>query len=161
MTTTTSNSNAEQTRELVITRTFDAPRNLVYKAWTDPAQLAKWFGPNQFTIPVCELDVRPGGAILIHIMSPEGDVYPMKGEFREVEPPERLVFTSAAYASVDGPLLLEDRTTVTLAEDNGKTTLTMHAVVTKATPGAEGALAGMEQGWNETLDKLADHLAKI
>ncbi|MGI8964161.1 MAG: SRPBCC domain-containing protein, partial [Thermomicrobiales bacterium] len=68
MTTTTSNSNAEQTRELVITRTFDAPRNLVYKAWTDPAQLAKWFGPNQFTIPVCELDVRPGGAILIHMM---------------------------------------------------------------------------------------------
>jgi len=161
MTTTTSNSNAEQTRELVITRTFDAPRNLVYKAWTDPAQLAKWFGPNQFTIPVCELDVRPGGAILIHIMSPEGDVYPMKGEFQEVEPPERLVFTSAAYPSADGPLLLEDRTTVTLAEDNGKTTLTMHAVVTKATPGTEGALAGMEQGWNATLDKLADHLAKI
>ncbi|MBA3276626.1 MAG: SRPBCC domain-containing protein [Chloroflexia bacterium] len=145
---------------VTITRTFDAPRELVFAVWTDPKHMARWFGPRDFTNPVCELDVRPGGAILIHMRGPDGGIYPMKGAFQEVVPPERLVFTAAAFASEDGAFLLEDTTTVTFTEFDGKTELTMHAVVTKATPEAGGALAGMEQGWNETLDKLADYLAR-
>src|SRR3974377_2327336 len=79
-------------REITITRVFNAPRALVFKAWTDAAELAQWWGPKGFTNPVCELDVRVGGVIRIHMRSPDGSVYPMKGEFREIVPPERLVF---------------------------------------------------------------------
>ena len=147
--------------EVTITRTFNAPRDLVYKAWTDPALLAQWWGPSGFTNPVCEMDVRPGGAILIHMQGPDGAVYPMQGVFDEVAPPKRLVFTSSAFASVDGPFLLEDTTTVTFVEQGGKTTVTVQAVVTNAVPEAEGALAGMEEGWSQSLDNLSEYLATI
>lgn len=65
--------------ELVLTRTFDAPRELVFKAWTDAKQLAEWWGPKGFTNPVCDIDVRPGGAIRIDMTGPDGTVYPMGG----------------------------------------------------------------------------------
>ena len=81
-------------RELTIRRTFAAPRALVWQAWTDPRQLAKWWGPHGFTNPVCEIDLRPGGAIHIVMRAPDGTDYPMRGEFREIVPPERLVFTN-------------------------------------------------------------------
>src|SRR5437016_584736 len=83
-------------REVVITRIFDAPRELVFKAWTDPKHMAQWWSPKWFTNPVCELDVRPGGAILIHMAGPDGVVYPMKGVFQEIVAPQRLVFISSA-----------------------------------------------------------------
>ncbi len=76
----------------MITRTFDSPRELVFKAWTDPKHVTQWWGPHGFTNPVCELDVRPGGAIRIHMRGPDGTVYPMTGTFHEVVEPERLVF---------------------------------------------------------------------
>src|ERR1700733_2730137 len=80
--------------EVTITRVFDAPRDLVFAAWTDAKHLAKWWGPHHFTNPVCELDVRVGGAIRIDMRGPQGTVYPMTGVFHEIVPPERLVFTS-------------------------------------------------------------------
>ena len=140
---------------VVLERTLDAPRELVFKAWTDPEMLARWWGPTYFTNPVCELDVRPGGAILIHMAAPDGAVYPMTGEFNEIVPPERLVMTSSAFASVGGIFLLEDVTTVTFEEYEGKTKLTVEAVVTKAAPEAAGPLSGMEEGWSQSLDNLA------
>jgi len=73
-------TNEEQ--ELVLTRVFDAPRELVFKAWTDPKHVAQWWGPHGFTNPVCELDLRPGGAILIHMRGPDGVVYPMTGTYQ-------------------------------------------------------------------------------
>ena len=148
-------------RELVITRTFDAPRELVWKTWTDPKHVAQWWGPKDFTNPVCELDVRPGGAILIHMRGPDGVVYPMKGEFNEIVPPERLVMTNGAVEDEAGNPQLVVVTTVTFAEHEGKTTLTVQAVVTKAAPEAEGALAGMEEGWNQSLDRLANYVATV
>ena len=148
-------------RELHITRLLDAPRDLVYKVWTDPNHVAQWWGPKYFTNPLCEMDVRTGGAILIHMQDADGVVYPMKGVFDEVVEPERLVFTAEALDGVDGPPILEDRTTVTFEEVDGKTLLTVHAVVTRATAQGELALEGMEQGWNEQLDKLAEHLAQV
>src|SRR5438045_9663289 len=83
-------------RELAITRIFDAPRDLVFKAWTDPKHVQQWWGPRMFTNPVCELDARTGGDILIHMQGPDGTVYPMKGTFNEVIENERPVLTHTA-----------------------------------------------------------------
>ena len=146
-------------REVLMTRILDAPRELVFEAWTDPKHMARWWGPRYFTNPVCELDARPGGAILIHMQGPDGVVYPMKGTFHEVVRPERLVFTSIAFEDEHGNSLLESLTTVTFAEHEGKTKLTVHEVVTKAEPGVEGALAGMEEGLSQSLDRLTELLA--
>src|SRR5260370_30002795 len=118
--------------ELVLTRVFDAPRELVFKAWTDPKCVAEWWGPNGFTNPVCELDVRPGGAIRIHMRGPDAIVYPMTGVYQEVVWPERLVFTSAAL-DLDGNPMFEVRTTVTFAETGGKTEQSLRAPLIKET----------------------------
>jgi uncharacterized protein YndB with AHSA1/START domain len=148
-------------RVLVMERVFDAPRELVFQAWTDPKHVAQWWGPKGFTNPVCELDVRPGGAILIHMRGPDGVVYPTKGVYREIMSPERLVFTNSAFQGEGGNSLLEVLTTVTFGEHNGKTRLTLRAVVVKSTPEVAAALAGMEEGWNQSLDRLAEDLAKV
>jgi uncharacterized protein YndB with AHSA1/START domain len=142
--------------KLVLTRTVAAPRALVFKAWTEPKQMARWWGPKGFTNPVCEVDVRPGGAIRINMRAPDGAEHPMTGFFREVVPPERLVFVCLALPDEDGNPRLEVVTTVTFAERAGKTTLTVHAAVMRADPGTEAALAGMETGWTQSLDRLAD-----
>ena len=81
-------------RELSLTRVFNAPRDLVFKAWTERERLQRWWGPKGFTNPVCNVDVRPGGAIEIHMKGPDGDVYPMKGEFKEIVPPGAVGFHS-------------------------------------------------------------------
>ena len=151
---------ATDQKSLILERIIDAPRDLVFKAWTDPQQMAQWWGPKYFTNPVCELDARPGGAILIHMRGPDGAIYPMEGEFVEVIPPERLVMTSRAFGAEDGPFLLEEITTVTFEEQGGKTKLTVHAAITRATAEAAGALAGMEEGWNQSLDRLADYVTQ-
>jgi uncharacterized protein YndB with AHSA1/START domain len=150
---------ANKEQELVLTRVFDAPRELVFKAWTDPKHVAQWWGPHGFTNPVCELDVRPGGAIRIHMRGPDGTVYPMTGVCQEIVEPERLVFTSAALGA-DGNLMFEVLTTVTFAEQNGKTKQTMRARVIKTTAQAAQYLAGMEAGWTQSLERLAKSLAK-
>ena len=146
-------------RELVLTRTFNAPRALVFAAWTDPTRVAQWWGPHGFTTPVCEVDARPGGAIRIHMRGPDGTVYPMTGVYQEVVAPERLVFTSAALDKTGKPLF-EVLTTVTFAEQGGKTTLTLRARVIKSTAEAAPYLQGMEAGWTQTLERLETHLAK-
>ena len=141
-------------RELVLTRIIDAPRELVFQAWTDPQHLAQWWGPQYFTNPVCEVDLRPGGAIRIDMRGPDGVIYPLEGVFREVVAPERLVFTNNALDAAGQPMI-EGLTTVTFAEHEGKTLLTVHDWISRATPGAADALAGMEEGWNQSLDRLA------
>jgi uncharacterized protein YndB with AHSA1/START domain len=105
------------------------------------------------------MDVRPGGAILIHMRGPDGVVFPTKGVFREIVEPERLVFTDSALEDEEGNPQFETLTTVTFAEHEGKTKLTLHVIVVKAEMGTEGAFAGMEEGWNQSLDKLTEYLA--
>jgi uncharacterized protein YndB with AHSA1/START domain len=146
-------------RELTITRIFDAPRELVFKVWTDPKHLAQWWGPQYFTNPVCEIDLRPGGALYIQMTDPDGVAYPVRGTFREVVPPERLVFTTGSFEDESGIPQLEGLNTVTFEDDHGKTKLTLHATILKATPEIAWALAGMKDGWTESLDKLAEALA--
>ncbi len=146
----------EVLKELTITRLINAPRQRVWKAWTDPKQVAQWWGPRGFTNPVCEVDAKPGGKILIH-MSGFGMLAPMAGVFTEVVEQERLVFTNNAYFDASlSRILIEGVTTVTFADEGGKTRLTVHATVLKAAPEATQALAGMNQGWSEQIDKLEE-----
>jgi uncharacterized protein YndB with AHSA1/START domain len=143
--------------DLTITRVFAAPRGLVFQAWTDPKRLAKWWGPHYFTNPVCEVDVREGGAIRIHMRGPEGTVYPMTGVFHEVFAPERLVFTSTPLDE-NGDPLFEILNTVVFEEQGEKTRLTLHARVLSATDQAAQYLDGMEEGWTQSLERLAEVL---
>jgi uncharacterized protein YndB with AHSA1/START domain len=149
----------EKMQELITTRVFDAPRDVVFQAWTDPERLKRWWGPKGFTNPVCEVDVRPGGTIRIHMRAPDGTVYPMTGVFREIVDPERLVFTSSALDG-NGEPLFEVLNTVTFAEEGGQTRLTLHVTVSKVKAAAAQHLAGMEQGWSMTLDRLAQEVER-
>src|SRR4051812_25264939 len=110
-------------RELTITRIFDAPRDVVYRAWTDASQMKRWFGPRCFTNPSCELDVRPGGAWRIVMQGPTGSQHPCGGVYKEVVPSIRLVFTNNAYGP-DGSILLEGHTTVHFESAGRQTKLT-------------------------------------
>jgi uncharacterized protein YndB with AHSA1/START domain len=136
---------------------FAAPRPLVWQAWTDPKMLAEWFGPRGFSSRVPELDVRVGGSLRIVMHGPDGNDYPMKGTFREVAAPERLVFTNIAIDN-EGKHLLEGVTTVTFAEHAGKTTMTLHTHAVGRVPIAKQMLAGMQAGWTQSIDKLEELL---
>jgi len=156
---TATNRKPTAERELTLTRVFDAPRELVWKMWTDPKHMAQWWGPHGFTNPVCEMDVRVGGAIRIDMRSPDGIVYPMTGTFREIVAPERLVFTAVAEDH-DGNALLESLTTVTFERVGQKTKLTVHAQAIGLAPVAVQMLAGMEAGWTQSLERLTALLAR-
>ncbi len=144
--------------DMTIVRVFDAPRQLVWKAWTPPQHLARWFGPRDFTNPVCEADVRPGGTLRITMQGPDGTLYPMVAVYDEVVEPERLVWTTDVEH--DGNVSFEIRQVTTFAERDGKTELTLHAFVVRSTPESADALGGMEQGWSQSLDKLDALLAR-
>src|SRR4029077_6275044 len=91
-------------KDLLLTRILNTPRERVWKAWTDPKQLALWWGPSGFSNPVCEIDLRPGGAPRIDMRGADGIVYPMVGVYREIVAPERLVFTASALDARRRPL---------------------------------------------------------
>ena len=145
-------------REITITRVFDAPRALVFQAWTDARHLAQWWGPKGFTNPVCEFDARIGGALRIHMRAPDGSVYPMRGEIREIVPPQRLVFTNIALDAA-GNAIIDGLTTVTFVEENGKTKIILHTRGSAVVDYAAAYLQGMEAGWTQSIDKLEAHLA--
>jgi uncharacterized protein YndB with AHSA1/START domain len=141
--------------EVVIVREFAAPRQTVFEAWTDPKQLMQWWGPKGFTNPVCEWPATPGGAIHVVMRAPNGEDYPMGGAFREVLPPERLVFTSGPL-NEKKEMLFELLHTITFVERKGKTTVTVHARVLWTTPQASQYLGGYEAGMTQSLERLAD-----
>ena len=140
--------------EVMQTRTFAAPRDLVFRLWTEPKHLARWWGPHHFTNPRCEFDARPGGAIHIDMRAPDGMVYPMTGSVREVSAPDRLVFVSVAL-DADGAPLLESVTTVTFEDAPGGTRLTVQASGAGATDLGWQMVQGMEPGWRQSLERLA------
>ena len=150
----------QNNRELTLVRTYNAPRELVYKAWTDPKHLAQWWGPNGFTNPVCEANAVPGGAIRIHMYHP---AYPdtwVKGIFHELVPPEKIVFSNNAHIGENNPPSIESITTVTLEEQNGVTKLTVYVNVSNFAPEMAPALAGQEEGWSQSLKRLETLLQK-
>jgi uncharacterized protein YndB with AHSA1/START domain len=161
--------------DFVISRLLDAPRELVFKAWTDPVHMARWWGPRMFSAPICEMDVRPGGAHRIVMRSPDGDDYPIKGYFREVVEPERIVMTMdcsehpAAWHDMVNPNRVPDDhnpagemiSTITFEARDNKTLLTIR--VRLKTPAIRNAMVkmGMNEGWGMSLDKLEELLANI
>ena len=160
-------SKKEQAEQVLITRVFDAPRDLVFKAWTDCERLMRWWGPKGFTTPVCKID-RPGGSFHYCMRSPEGRDYCGKGVYREIVEPERIIFTdffvdeegnpvSAVHYGMSPDWPEETLVTATFAEHEGKTKLTLqHAL--GSVPASERDLC--QQGWSESLDKLAGDLAR-
>lgn len=142
---------------LVITRILNAPREKVFDAFVNEKTLAKWWGPDGFTNPVCKADARPGGKIYIEMTGPDGTKYPMEGSFKEVARPERLSFYSIAFQDAEGSILLEGLNSLSFYEQEGKTRLTLQVEIVKFVPGrVEGALSGMEAGWSQSLDRLAN-----
>ena len=152
---------------IVITRTFDAPRERVFAAFTQPEALKKWWGPNGFTTPVARIDPRPGGIFHACMRSPEGQDFWSRGVYREVVKPERIVSTDT-FADADGNIVdpshygmsptwpREALVTLTFADRSGKTAFTLHHHV----PGSTTADRDMcRQGWNESLDRLAASVA--
>jgi uncharacterized protein YndB with AHSA1/START domain len=145
--------------EITITRVFDAPRELVWKAWTDPQHLARWWGPKMFSNPVCQADARVGGKWHIVMRAPDGREHPCGGVYREVVEHERLVFTNIAVDS-DGKPILDGLTTVIFEDLGGKTKLTLRTSATAVVDYAAEYLTGMETGWSQSLDRLTEYLAR-
>jgi uncharacterized protein YndB with AHSA1/START domain len=157
------NSVSAPERTLVSTRVYDAPRERVFKAWVDPKQLARWFPPEGFTSPRCEIDARPGGVFRVDMKAPDGpplngEVFPGPGIFREVVPNERLVFTMAPEAG--GRAMPEVLMTV-LFEDHekGKTKLTIRQTLATVADYEAMAKQGMAEGIAQSLGKLAGVLS--
>jgi len=148
-------SNGGLEKSIEITRFIAAPRTLVFEAFTDAKHLAQWWGPKGFTNPVCEIDARPGGAILIHMQAAEGFSHPMTGTVHEVVPHDRFVFTAVARDDA-GAALLQSHTTVTFRDEGRGTRLTVKADAKGLVPIARLMLAGMQEGWTQSLEKLAE-----
>jgi uncharacterized protein YndB with AHSA1/START domain len=142
-------------RVLIITRIFDAPRELVWKAWTEPERMVKWHGPRGFTSTIERSDFRPGGAFRIHMRGPENDEHWTQGVFREIVAPERLVMASCWADAQGRPVGPETTVTVTLENLGARTQLTLHQALFQSVT-ARDAHNG---GWNSSLDCLAEYLA--
>jgi uncharacterized protein YndB with AHSA1/START domain len=147
-------------RVLELARDFDAPRELVFRAWTEPEQLAQWWGPAIFTSVVHEWRAVPDGAFRLDMHAPDGTVFPMHGVFREVVPPERLVFNSVNLTGAGGHTLFETQNSVTFAEHGGGARPTVRVEVSVSIPESAVPESHMEQGWNENLERLAKHLRR-
>ncbi len=158
--------------EFVISRVFDAPQDLVWKAWTEPERLLKWWGPRNFEILSADVDLRIGGIFHYHLRSPDGLEIWGKFVYREISPPEKLVYinsfsdphggtTRAPF--FDGKWPLEILSTVTLAAEGKKTRVTVNWLPYSATEierkTFEDGASSMQQGWGGTLDNLTDYLA--
>lgn len=146
-------------REILLTRTFDAPRRLVYEACSKPEHVARWWGPLGSTMIVCEMDFRPGGAWRFVLRMPDGSECPFKGVYREITPPERTV--STFIFDVDFIRDFETVETATFEEHDGKTTLRV-TVLHKSKESRDRQIgAGMEAGASQSYDRLAELLATI
>ena len=134
--------------ELRMTRVFDAPKRLVFEAWSKAEYVSRWFTPAPLTTPSCEVDLRIGGVFRLVMRMPDGMEFPMDAKFTEVVRDERIVFVAQIHGGIDV------HTTVTFTERDGKTTLNVHQVYSHASDATRGAKAG----WTATLDQLAEHL---
>jgi len=143
-------------REIVLTRVFDAPRSLVFDAMTKPELLKRWFGPRGWSLVVCEVDLKVGGAWRFVLRGPDGTEMGMRGVYREIVPPERSVHTES-FDDFPGESLV----TTTLVEQGGKTRLTGTVLYPSQEIRDMVIKSGMEHGAAETYDKLAEYLASI
>ncbi|HKV54275.1 MAG TPA: SRPBCC domain-containing protein [Candidatus Binataceae bacterium] len=143
--------------ELVITRVFDAPRSVVFKAWTEPEHLVRWWGPRGFTLPSCKMDLRPGGAYRFHMRGPEGDEHWSQGVFREIVEPERLAMAGSWADAQGNPTTPETLLSITFEEQGQKTKLTLRQSVFESVT-ARDAHRG---GWTSSFERLADYVTAL
>ncbi|CAG7646590.1 SRPBCC domain-containing protein [Paenibacillus allorhizosphaerae] len=164
---------ASAANELVITRTFDAPRDLVFQVWTDEKHLKHWWGPTGFTFTSAKLDLRPGGIFHYSMVSPEGDVLWGKFTFYEIEAPEKLVFANS-FSDPEGNTVrppfsesfpLEVMNSFTFAEQDGRTIITMRGRPYNATEEEVRFFGSMHEsmhlGFGGTFDQLDAYLASL
>lgn len=138
--------------EITLTRLLRAPRELVFRAWTDPAHLVRWWGPHGFSVQSCEAEVHVGGRWRICIRSPEGEDFWMHGRYHEISAPERLVLSF--MWDKDGKPRVDMHITVTLQEEDGQTRLTFHE-----SGFADMAMRDLDNGgWTQCLERLDDYL---
>lgn len=154
-------------KEITLTRSYDAPLHEVREAWTDPAQLTKWWGPDNVSIPECEVELNVGGKFYIvmeagEAMGPyKGTRWPMLAQFTVVEPDAKLAYTAKAWTEGQEEETTIDQTTeITFSEENGKTTVQVVAAIQKTGPKAGMAVQGMEAGFTQQLAKLDHYLAE-
>jgi uncharacterized protein YndB with AHSA1/START domain len=149
----------QDARTIVTTRVFDAPRELVFEAWTNPKHLVQWWGPNGFTTTIRAIDVRPGGVWRFVMHGPDGVDYENRIVYNEIVKPERLVYSHGGRDDVEP---VQFHVTVTFEDQGGKTKLTMRALFPSAAERDRvvewyGAIEGAKQ----TLERLAEHLATM
>ena len=163
------NTTGSEAERMVVTRVFDAPREVVWKAWTDPRYAAQWWGPKGFTAPFCHMDFRVGGKYLFCMKSPDGREFWTGGEYLEIVQREKIVLsmypTDAEGNKVDPAIYgieheaIEGAHDVVLFEDlgNGQTKLTLigNETMESATE------SGQVEGWKEILEKFAEVLAGL
>jgi uncharacterized protein YndB with AHSA1/START domain len=150
-------------RSVTLTRILKAPRDLVWRAWTDTAMLKEWWGPEQFTNPVVEGEIKVGGTLHITMHGPKGSPFdidmPMVKRYREIVPGRKLVFENEPLGP-NGERLLDSLTTVTFSDHPDGTLMEMTTTAKALVPMAAGMLQGMDQGWSQSFDKLARLLEK-
>jgi uncharacterized protein YndB with AHSA1/START domain len=165
-----SNTKSSAPRPFILARTFDAPRELVWKAWSERRRLMAWFGQQGFTMPAAKMDFRPGGSFHYCMESPDGQEMWGKFVYREIVAPEKIVLINSfsdedagiTRHPMSGTWPLEMLSTFTLSDENDRTTATVHWVPWNATEAEcktfDAAHDGMKQGWNGTFDQLAVYL---
>jgi uncharacterized protein YndB with AHSA1/START domain len=148
---------------IVISRVFDAPRELVFAAFTDPKHVAQFWGPKLTTNSACKVDLRLGGKFRVEMRGPDGANYPCTGVYREIIAPERIVYASTTDDSNPCGAGLPPRSIVTMTFTalGGKTKLTIHTLLQSAADRVAAIEGGFNSGWSESLDKLAAILTRL
>ena len=147
---------------IVISRVVDAPRELVFEAFTDPKHLSQFWGPKFTTAPVCEVDLRVGGKFRVEMRGPGGEVYHCTGVYREIAPPECIVYAGTAEDDnpCGGGLPPRSLVTMTFADQDGKTKITIHTRLGSYADREAAIAGGFNSGWNDSLDRLEVILAR-
>lgn len=145
-------------REIALARVFDAPRRMLWEAWTDPKQLVLWWGPRGFSTTILEMDVRTGGGWRMVMHGPDGTDYPNTSLFTDVVPYERLSYRLSGGRK--GAPVVEFESMVTFAEEDGKTVVTLRMVFASAEARDQNVREyGSIEGGKQTLERLAEHLS--
>ena len=154
METTSSVATETSERELVITRTFEAPRSLVYKAWTEPEHMVNWLGPQGFTSKILKSELRVGGAYRFHMRDAQGGDHWQQGVFREIVEPEKLVFTYE-WANAQGEATRPQTMVTIILEDlGGKTRMTLRQGIFESVTARDDHRGG----WSSSFERLAEYV---